>query len=106
MNQEETEALVQRYLNYPRPLEGPDVKPVPPFLFGIALNSRDHTLENYQEVTLPMFASFKPPAKATVTQFGAGAHGIWQAEEGLPHGIEPAVIKSWNEAIMNGFFLT
>ena len=106
MNGEETEALVQRYLNYARPLEGPDHKPVPPFLFGIALNSRDHTLENYQEVTLPAFAAFDPPARATVTQFAAGAHKIWQPEEGLPQGIEPSVIKSWYQAIMNGFFLT
>jgi hypothetical protein len=105
MNKDETEALVMRYLNYSRPLGGSGVRPVPPFLFGIALNSRDHTLENYQEVTLPTFASFKPPAKATVTQFGAGVHAIWKPEEGLPHGIEPAVIKAWNEAIMNGFFL-
>lgn len=106
LNREETEALVRRYLNYARPLEGPDTRPVPPFLFGIALNSRDHTLENYLEVTLPMFASFKPPAKATVTQFGAGGHMIWAPQEGLPRGIQPAVIKSWNDAIMNGFFLT
>lgn len=105
LDREGTTALVDRYLNYARPLEGPDVKPVPPFLFGIAVHSRDHTLENYEEVTLPAFASFNPPAKATVTQFMAGTHKIWQPEEGLPHGIEPAVIKSWHDAIMHGFFL-
>lgn len=105
LDPEETEALVSRYLNYARPLEGPAVKPVPPFLFGIAVHSRDHTLENYREVTLPAFASFSPPAKATVTQFMAGTHKIWQPEEDLPHGIEPAVIKSWHDAIMNGFFI-
>jgi hypothetical protein len=100
-----TKALVERYCNYGRPLEGPGVKPVPPFLFGVALHSRDHSLEGYQHVTLPCFAAFNPPAKATVTQFQAGVHLLWQPEEDLPFGILPAVVKSWFEAINNGFFL-
>lgn len=105
MNKDETEALVRRYCNYPRPLEGKGVKPVPPFLFGIALHSRDHTLENYLEVNLPCFAKFSPPAKATLTQFQAGVHQLWLPEPDLPMGILPSVIKSWADAIANGFFM-
>jgi hypothetical protein len=106
MNADETAALVKRYSLYPYALEGEGVKPVPPFLFGIALNSRDHTLENYLEVNLPCFARFNPPAKATVTQFQAGVHLLWRPEEQLPYGILPSVVKSWKTAIDEGFFLT
>jgi hypothetical protein len=36
MNRDETEALlVQRFVGYARELSGPNVKPVPPFLFEI-----------------------------------------------------------------------
>jgi hypothetical protein len=43
MNKDETEALVQRFVGYSRELSGPNVKPVPPFLFEISKDSRDHS---------------------------------------------------------------
>ena len=45
MNQAETEALVQRFVGYAHELSGPNVKPVPPFLFEISKDSRDHSRE-------------------------------------------------------------
>lgn len=105
MNREETAVLVKRYLGYPRNLSGPGVKPVPPFLFGISLNSRDHTPEGYKEIVIPMFKAMKPPPKVTVTQFGAGVHGYMVGEKDLPMGIGPAVAKFWYDTIMGGFFV-
>jgi hypothetical protein len=56
MNKEETEALVQRFVGYTRELTGPNVKPVPPFLFEISKDSRDHRPEVYNESSSPVFA--------------------------------------------------
>ena len=55
MNKDETEALVQRFVGYARELSGPNVKPVPPFLFEISKDSRDHSREVYEEVIMPGF---------------------------------------------------
>ena len=60
MNRDETEALVERYLGYPRELSGPEAPPVPPFLFIITKDSRDHSPEVYKEVILPAFAAMRP----------------------------------------------
>ena len=57
MPAEETAALVKHYLGFPYPQTGPGAKPVPPVLFCITKDSRDHSPEVYQEVVLPMFAS-------------------------------------------------
>jgi hypothetical protein len=105
MSPEETEVLVKRYVGYARELSGPGVRPVPPFLFGISRVSRDHSPEAYKEVVVPMFAAMNPAPKVNVTQFDAGVHGIWTPEKDLPRGILPAVIKSWEDAIMGGYFL-
>jgi hypothetical protein len=105
MNKVETAALVQRYLGYPRELSGPDVKPVPPFLMGISKNSRDHSPEVYKEVVVPMFKAMNPPPRVDVVHFEAGVHCIWESEEGLPMGIAPAVIRSWDDAIKGGYFV-
>jgi hypothetical protein len=35
----------------------------------------------------------------------AGVHSFWKAEKDLPAGILPSVIKSWKEAVMNGYFV-
>lgn len=104
MNQEETEVLIKRYIGYTRELAGVGVKPVPPFLFGISKNSRDHSPEVYKEIVIPMFNDMKPAPRVDVVHFEAGVHCIWIPEENLPMGIVPAVIKSWDEAIMQGYF--
>jgi hypothetical protein len=105
MNQDETEALVQRFVGYTRELSGPEVKPVPPFLFEISKDSRDHSPEVYQEVILPGFRAMKPAPKIALTRFGAGVHSFWKAEKDLPVGIVPSVLKSWDQAVRDGYFL-
>jgi len=100
-----TDALVARFKGYTRPLAGPGVKPVPPFLFAISKDSRDHSPEVYREVILPAFAKMEPAPKVAVTRFGAGVHSYWKAEPDLPIGIAPAVAQFYCEAITGGFFL-
>ncbi|HEY4136176.1 MAG TPA: hypothetical protein VGO34_13295 [Alphaproteobacteria bacterium] len=102
----EKEKLVKRYLGLPYPLSGPGVKPVPPVLFGISKDSRDHSPDVYKEVVLPMFANdIKPAPKVMVTRFGAGVHVYTKAEKDLPLGIGPAVAEFYHQAITGGYFL-
>ena len=106
MNKEETEALVQRFVGYSRELSGPNVKPVPPFLFEISKDSRDHSQEVYEEVIMPGFGRMKPAPKIALTRFGAGVHSFWKAEKDLPVGIVPSVLKSWDQAVRGGYFIS
>lgn len=105
MNAEEREALARRFVGYTRELSGPDVKPVPPFMFAIAKDSRDHSAEVYREVILPGFRAMKPAPRVSLTRFGAGVHTFWLPEKELPLGIAPAVVKLWDEAITGGYFV-
>jgi len=101
----EKEALVKRYLSLPYPVQGG--KPVPPVLFGISKDSRDHSPEVYEEVVLPMFKERIDPApKVMVTRFGAGVHVYTKAEKDLPLGIGPAVAEFYHQAITGGYFVT
>jgi hypothetical protein len=104
MNADETEALIQRYTGYPRELSGPEAPPLPPFLFVITKDSRDHSPEVYKEVILPAFAAMEPAPRTHLVQLGAGVHSFWKAEDGLPQGVAPAAIKLWNDAITGGYF--
>ena len=106
MNKEETDALVKRFVGYTRELTGPNVKPVPPFLFEISKDSRDHSPEVYNEVIIPGFRAMKPAPKIAITRFGAGVHSFWKAEKDLPAGIVPSVIKSWHDAVISGYFVS
>lgn len=105
MNCDETEALVQRFIGYTRELSGTNVKPVPPFLFEIAKDSRDHSPEVYHEIIMPGFRAMKPAPKIALTRFGAGVHSFWKPEKDLPAGIVPAVLKSWDAAVRGGYFI-
>jgi len=105
MNRDETEALVNRFIGYTRELRGTDKKRVPPFLFEISKDSRDHSPEVYEEVILPGFRAMNPAPKIGITRFGAGVHSFWKAEKDLPVGIVPSVIKSWKEAVTGGYFI-
>jgi hypothetical protein len=64
MNKDETEALVQCFVGYARELRGSDIKPVPPFLFEISKDGRDHSREVYEEVIMPSFRKMNPAAKS------------------------------------------
>jgi hypothetical protein len=105
LSSKETEALVGHYIGMTRELQGSDVKRVPNVLFGISLNSRDHSPDVYEEVILPRWSAMSPAPLVTVTQFGAGVHRYMTAEEDLPSGIAPAVFTTWDEAIKGGYFL-
>lgn len=100
----ETEDLIQRYIHYPLPLSGPGVKPVPPLLYMITANSRDHSKEKYFGTVLPMLAEIDPAPKAHVIQLLTGAHTYQRPEEGLPKGLTPAVMAIWHDAIMSGYY--
>jgi acetyl esterase/lipase len=104
MRSDETEQLVAHYLGYTRPLAGPGVKPVPPFLFVISKDSRDHSPEVYREVIIPMFQAMAPAPRVHVTRFGAGVHTYTKPEPGLPVGIAPAAAQLYHDAITGGFF--
>ena len=104
MSDRETGQLVERFCGYPYPLTGDGIKPVPPILFAIAKDSRDHSPEVYSEVVVPLFQSIAPPPKVTVVQFGAGTHFYTRPEPGLPLGIGPAVAKLHHDAITGGYF--
>jgi hypothetical protein len=101
----DTAKLVQHYLGFPYPQRGPGAKPVPPVLFCIAKDSRDHSPEVYEEVVLPMFAKIDPAPKVRVTRWGAGVHTYQKAEPDLPLGIAPPVIEFYVRAIQEGYFL-
>jgi hypothetical protein len=98
------DALVGHYLGYTRELAGPGTKPVPPFLFVISKDSRDHSPEVYREVIIPMFAAMKPAPRVVVTRFGAGVHTYTKPEPGLPVGIAPAAAQFYMQAIQEGYF--
>ncbi len=104
LNPAETEAMVKRYIGYTRELSGPGVKPVPPILFNIAKDSRDHSPEVYKDVILPMYSAINPAPRVRVIQYGAGVHGYMNEEKDLPMGIAPAMTKTWYDAIMSGYF--
>jgi hypothetical protein len=105
MSPSETEKLVAHYLGYTRPLLGADTKPVPPFLFVISKDSRDHSPEVYREVIIPMFQAMTPAPRVHVTRFGAGVHTYTKPEAGLPIGIAPAAAQFYYDAITGGFFV-
>ena len=101
----ETEKLIAHYQGFPYPQSGTGAKPVPPVLFVIAKDSRDHSPDVYREIVVPMFAKIEPAPKVNVTRFGAGVHTYNKAEEGLPLGIVPPAAELHFHAITNGYFL-
>ena len=104
LNAAETDALVDRYVGYLRELSGPGAKPVPPLIYAINKNSRDHTSEVYRKIYLPMFEAMNPAPKFRVYQFDAGIHGYSTPEPGLPMGVAPMGVQLWHDAIMGGYY--
>ena len=105
MSAADEQKLVDHYIGYTKELSGPGVKPVPPYLFVIAKDSRDHNPEVYRDVILPMFAQMNPAPRTHVTRFLAGVHTYTKPEQDLPMGIAPAAAHYFNEAIMGGYFV-
>lgn len=104
LSEKETQLLEDRFAGFPHPLNGPNVRNVPPIIFIITKNSRDHSLDVYREVILPSFAELMPSTKLKLVQLGAGVHTYWEAEPNLPLGVAPIAAKINHEAIMKGFF--
>jgi hypothetical protein len=103
LSRDETRALVERYCSYPHPLP---TRPVPPILFTITKDSRDHSADVYREVVLPEFAKLSPAPKTSLVRIGAGVHTYWKPEAALPLGVAPVVAKINNDAIVGGYFLS
>lgn len=103
LSNQETDALVQRYLGYTRELAGPGVKPVPNFLSIHGFNDDTVTLKRCEK-SLPLFAKLNPAPTVRSISLGAGVHTWGWTDEKLPQGIVPPVAKLWHDAIMNGFF--
>lgn len=101
---EDTEALVQRYADYLRPVPPTRGRPLPPFLYSIAKFSRDHTPDVYHDFYLPYFAEVDPAPRVSLVQFDDGIHTFWKPVDGLPLGIAPAVATLWERAIAEGYF--
>jgi hypothetical protein len=78
---------------------------VPPFLFVISKDSRDHSPEVYREVIISMFEAMKPAPRVAVTRFMAGVHTYTKPEPGLPIGIAPAAAQFYMDAIEGGYFV-
>ena len=105
LNAAETEKLVRHYKGFPYPQTGPGSKPVPPILFVLAKDSRDHSPEVYEEIVVPMFRQITPAPKVNVTRFGAGVHTYHKSEADLPLGIVPSVCDYYFQAITGGYFV-
>jgi hypothetical protein len=104
LSNQETEALVERYLGFTRELSGPGVKPVPNFLSIHGINDDTVTLKRCER-SLPLFAKLTPAPKVRPVSLGAGVHSWGWTDDKLPRGIVPIVARLWHEAIMSGFFL-
>ena len=105
LNKADTDSLVNQFLGYGRELKGPNSKPVPPIIFCVAKDSRDHGVESYKNLVMPMFAEMDPPPKTSLVHFQAGVHSYWTDEEELPLGIGPVVAKIWYQAVTRGYFI-
>jgi hypothetical protein len=103
LTNQESDALVQRYLGYTRELSHPGVKPVPNFLSIHGINDDTVTLKRCER-SLPLFAKLNPAPRVKPVSLGAGVHSWDWTDDKLPQGIVPAVAKLWYDAIMNGFF--
>ena len=105
LDQTATDDLVRHYRGYAYPLTGPGAKPVPPVLYCIAKDSRDHSQEVYEQVVLPLFKTIEPVPRVELTRFGAGVHFYVKGEEDLPLGIAPVVAEHYVTAIQQGYFV-
>ena len=54
----------------------------------------------------PRFYATKLAPKIAITRFGAGVHSFWKAEKDLPVGIVPSVLRTWNDAVVGGYFVS
>jgi hypothetical protein len=98
--------LIAHYVGYIGPLTGPNARPVPPLLLGITKGSRDHTADRYRQVVLPALAAIRPPPRVALVQYDGGVHAYDEASSDLPLGALPAIARTWDDAIQNGFFVS
>ncbi|MBB5788832.1 hypothetical protein [Jiangella mangrovi] len=104
LGEDATKELKTRFAGYPFPLGG-DARPVPPLLYSIMANSRDHTFQRYDEILLPALARLDPAPKANIVRFDIGVHQYQAPLGDLPYGTAPAVADLWADAIDGGYYL-
>ncbi|HEX6447613.1 MAG TPA: hypothetical protein VF053_21130 [Streptosporangiales bacterium] len=104
MGDTEREDLVARYVGYTRPLSGPGAPPLPPLLYIINENSKDHRLDNYNGVLFPELAKLDPAPRTSLTYFHGGVHDYNKPFAELPRGVAPVGASIWHDAIVNGFY--
>jgi hypothetical protein len=46
-----------------------------------------------------------PAPKIALTRFGAGVRSFCKAEKDLLVGIAPSVLRTWNDAVVGGYFV-
>ena len=104
MENEEAQSLAEHYVGFTKELKGAGVKPVPAVLHINAKGDNTVTYERFTEYGKQIYAGMTPPPKANAVLFGAGVHDWGFKDTDIPHGVAPAVIALWNEAIRNGYF--
>jgi hypothetical protein len=100
MNKDETEALVQHFVGYARELRGPNIKPVPPFLFETSKDIRDHSREVYEEVIMPGFRRMSPAPKLPSPVSAPACTASGKRKRICPSALhlrfcEPGTTQSW-----------
>jgi hypothetical protein len=106
LGQAAEDELVRHYRGYTRELPAHESRPVPPLLLGIVKGSRDHTIERYQRVILPLLNDIEPRPKVALVQYGGGVHQYSKPLPGLSLGALPAIAETWDQAIQEGFFVS
>ena len=99
-----TKELVERFLGYAHEIKGPDAKPVPPILFCVTKDSRDHSVDSYKNLVMPLFSKMDPAPLTALTHLQAGVHSYWTPEKDLAMGVAPSAAKLWHDAVTMGYF--
>ncbi len=105
MSADETEALVKHYLGFPYPQTGPGAKPVPPVLFCITKDSRDHCRKSIRRWCCRCSPARSRARRCASSSWGAGVHTYHKSEAGLPLGVAPPVAEFYVKAIQEGYFV-
>lgn len=101
---DERQALIDRYASYTAPLSGPDASPVPPLLYIVNERSRDHRPDNYLGVLFPLLDKLEPAPRKSLTLFYGGTHNYSKPSKALPRGVAAVGASIWHDAITKGYY--
>lgn len=106
LSAKDTDALVERYLDYGRYRRGAGVPPVKPILFVNSRYSRDNSEEVFRAVVIPMLRALDPAPKVRLVMVDASSHLYCEPDgEALPLGLAPVAAKLFDDAVRGGFFV-